>query len=197
MHCFYRVFFTLWPRHVIDVSWFSPKHMGCACGLVSRYMGTYILKAIFSNFLFPSAFMSAALVWVCAKRPRKGRVLVIFFPCRGCRGRDRPLFLKMVDAIAVQAAFLWCFQSRLCRCLSFAHLLSFCHSHRRPGAAGGVRRWLPALPSKTIISSCFLANCHPDLLPPRVEGGGRAQGKPHGSSFTRCLSRFQAKRVDC
>lgn len=94
MHCFYRVFFTLWPRHVIDVSWFSPKHMGCACGLVSRYMGTYILKAIFSNFLFPSAFMSAALVWVCAKRPRKGRVLVIFFPCRGCRGRDRPLFFK-------------------------------------------------------------------------------------------------------
>lgn len=46
----------------------------------------------------------------------------------------------------------------------------------RQRAAGRVRRWLPAPLCKTIISSCLLANCHPDLLQPRV-GGERGGGE--------------------
>ncbi len=192
----YLVFFTLWLRHVLDVSWFSPKHVGCVCSLA---LYGHVLS--WKQYLVTSSSLqlSCLRVWFeCVRSvPEKAVSLWYFSPAEAAVEETGHCFLKMVDAIAVQAAFLWCFQSRLCRRLAFAHLLSFCHSHRRPGAAGGVRRWLPALPSKTIISSCFLANCHPDLLPPRVEGGGHAQGKPHGSSFTRCLSRFQAKRVDC
>lgn len=95
-----------WNEYGHDILFFSPydpdmfltfhdfrPNIWGVC-VVRRYMGTYFLKAIFCNFLFPSAFMSAGLVWVCAKRPRKGWVLVIFFPRRGCRGRDGPLFFE-------------------------------------------------------------------------------------------------------
>lgn len=153
--------------------------------------GMYIFKAIFSNFLLQLSCLQ--LSFVC---PRKDRVLVMFFPRRGRSGRDGPLFcfvflffLKMVDVIAAQAGFLWRFLRRLCRRLAFAHLLSFCHSHRRAGAAGRVRRRLPAHPSKTIISSCFLANCHPDLLLARVkEEGGRRGSLMAPLSLAVCLT---------
>lgn len=78
--------------------------------------------------------------------------------------------------------------------------LSFCHGSGRQTTAGRVKRWLPALRSKTVISSCFPTTCQKWFIGTGVgrDGAGRGGGTPGARAvYWFVLFCPQIRRVSC